>query len=138
MGLVLFKTVIAGMVATILWLSAAFIVAFPKLVFSLDFSALSKHFITGFNNESIFIPLLLFVDIIIAVMLHDLRLNKVIGFLVLASALVYVSLTFMVPEYSGEQTSKTYGILFGLAFACLAVPRFFTLVTAEQFRRIEG
>ena len=118
---------------SLLWLAAAFIVGFPEHVFVLDWLGLSNAFVVGYRLESAFIPFLLLVDIAISGWLNHLWAGRSQMMLVVVTAAIYILVTVIAPAFtrasgSVSQSNGNYVLLFIVAFLCLWITRFVTLI----------
>jgi uncharacterized membrane protein len=114
------------------WISAAFIVGFPQHVFSWNWSELSNDFIFGVDNETILIPFLLLVDVVIAGFLNHLWVARNQILIIAAAAAIYILVTGIAPKYAevgagGEPLGNHFGLFF-VALMCLCSVRFVTLL----------
>ena len=129
---------LTGFFCTLLWLSFAFMVAFPAETLSFDFARLAGVFLDGSEPEGvaferIFIPLLLAVDIVISVLLGHFRPSQRGILISLLALLVYVVAAGIAPTYSDSHTAKSHAALFFVAFSCLSVMRLATFLSPRSF-----
>lgn len=116
-----------------LWISAAFIVGFPGQMFALDWRDLAAEFIHNAHNETMLIPFLLFVDIVIAIWLDHLVISRAQFAMIAMAGVIYLLVTGLAPQYgdrhiSAEHDANTHFWLFMVSLMCLAVTRFITLM----------
>lgn len=123
-----------------LWLSAAFVVAFPDHMFALDWTHLSIDFIHNQRNEALLIPFLLLVDAIIAAIQDHLSMSKAQGLIIAVALAVYALVVGIAPQYidvSNAEPDHGGGNHLGLFFVVLlslGTIRFLTLLP-KRFSR---
>lgn len=133
-------SILTGIACSGLWISAAFVVAFPMHMFALDWTALSVDFIHNTRNEAILIPFLLLVDVIIAGIQDHLSLSKKQGLVVALALAVYALVVGIAPDYmdadlaNGDHSGRNHLSAFIVVLMSLGVVRFVTLLP-KRFRK---
>lgn len=127
-----------GFFCTTLWLAFAFMVAFPKETMTMDFARLFQVFFDGEGPDSLglerlFIPLLLFVDIVISWFLGHFRPSPKAVPLCLLAGLLYGVVAGVAPFYADSHTAANHAGLFLVAFLCLSTVRMATFVKPRSF-----
>ena len=110
---------------TLLWMAAAFLVAFPHEATGLAYIELASRFMSPEHvMERLFVPLLVATDIVIDWGLKHLRLRGSFAVVAVIATIAYVVLTIIVPYYQPMLGDAVHRTLFGAAVALVAVPRF--------------
>lgn len=121
---------------TIVWMSMAFLVAYPQEIVNFHFSDLPKSFFGHHGMERIFIPLLVLVDISIDWVLGHRRLSEKAGLSCIFAAVFYVIVTGVIPFYSTNLTNNSLSWLLLFTLLLLFVPRFASFFRAPVFVQI--
>ena len=70
------RAYIIPLLSAIVWIGVALLVAFPQQVYRFDLLALSNGFMSSDNFSRIFVPILIFTDIIIAVLVGHYKTSQ--------------------------------------------------------------
>jgi len=118
----------------ILWLSAAFMVAYPEYVFTFKLGDLVGGFVSGERHENVYIPLLIMIDIIISLRLKHYQTSGKALMVMVISGVTYIVLAAYIFENAASTTplhSTTIDIVFTLSVLCLFVVRYMSFVSAK-------
>lgn len=122
---------------TFVWLSMAFLVAYPEAIVNFDFHSLREEFFGSEGIERLFIPLLVVVDIGIDWVLGHRRLKDRAGLTCLFMAIFYGIIAGVVPYYNHALSDRALFWMFAAVLLMLAVPRFLSFFQAPKFRAVD-
>ena len=102
-------------------------------MFALDWGHLASEFIHNAHNETMLIPFLLFVDVVIAIWLDHLVIGPRQFAMMAMAGVIYLLVTGLAPQYGDHHINAAHDAtnhlrLFLVALMCLAVVRFITLM----------
>lgn len=119
----------------ILWLSAAFMVAYPEYVFTFKLKDLAVGFVSGERHENIYIPLLIMIDIIISLGLKHYQTSNKALMVMFISGITYIILAAFILQNTAAVVTlscPTTVIIFILSVLCLFIVRYMSFVSAKS------
>lgn len=119
------KKILGLTCAAMVWLMAAFLVAFPNLAINLKIHLLADSFIGGIDNELLYIPFLIVIDASIAFFLRPYVIRPILIGTSLFAILVYTIVCAITLEH--EKVEGLFSdVLFVIAFISLLILRMVT------------
>lgn len=114
-------------------------VAYPEHIFAQNWRELSIAFVHNERNESLLIPFLLLIDVIIAGLMDHLSIPKKQSLIILLASGIYALVVGIAVDYIdtdvAQHTDENHMTAFVVCLVCLAVVRFITLLP-KPFRKI--
>lgn len=127
------RNLISLSLASILWLTALFILAYPDQALRSDFSKLAKEFLSGSYWRVYLIPFVLLIDVFVSIILGRYFLSRAYAGVMIASSLVYILVAIVIPTVNISEEPASQVPLFVVAFFTLFVVRVASFVETRRF-----
>ncbi len=105
----------------VVWVIAAFLVAYPRHVYSFDFLGLSSDFISDSSLSLVFLPLLITIDIMISMFVGHYRTSQGRFITIIIVSILYIVFAISPAVIDKLSSNTTLGIFSVLVLCLLAI-----------------
>lgn len=125
------REIITGFFVSTLWLSVAFMVAYPDYVLEWRFTQLSMGFVNGERDEIYYLPFLILVDFFISLVLNHYRPTKFGALTIAACSIIYFIIAAALSRQT-EVAGTPAAVLFVVCVGLLLAVRFVSFLSPSS------